>query len=259
MREVTVNEPLVKVEKVCKSFGDLQVLKDVDLEVRRGEVVVIIGPSGAGKSTFLRCLNWLETADSGRIFIDGELLGYRIVKGHLKKARESQINRIRSQVGMVFQRFNLFHNFTALQNIIEGPIHVRKMPVAEAEELGMKLLRRVGLEDKVHSYPSTLSGGQQQRVAIARALAMNPKLMLFDEVTSALDPETVKEVVDVMEEVAHEGMTMVVVSHEMGFTREAADRIVFMDQGQMIEEGSPEEFFENPKSERTRLFLSKVL
>jgi polar amino acid transport system ATP-binding protein len=254
-----VDMPLVRVEGISKSFGSLQVLRKVNLEVERGEVVVIVGPSGAGKSTFLRCLNWLEHVDDGRIYIDGQLMGYRDVAGALKKDSEARINAMRSQIGMVFQKFNLFHHFTALENIIEGPIKVRKMPKPKAEELGAKLLKRIGLEEKASSYPSTLSGGQQQRVAIARALAMNPKLMLFDEPTSALDPEMVKEVVDVMEEVASEGMTMIVVSHEMGFTREAADRIVFMDQGQIMEEGSPDEFFKNPKNERTRLFLSKVL
>jgi ABC-type polar amino acid transport system ATPase subunit len=254
-----VNPPLVKAENVSKSFGQLQVLKDISLEVHRGEVVVIIGPSGAGKSTFLRCLNWLEPIDSGRIYIDGELLGFRFVKDKKKKDSESHLNKMRSQIGMVFQRFNLFNHFTALQNVIEGPISVRKMKHSDAKDLGMKLLTRVGLKEKADSYPSTLSGGQQQRVAIARALAMNPKLMLFDEVTSALDPEMVREVVDVMQELAQDGMTMILVSHEMGFAKQTADRILFMDSCRIIEEGSPKDFFENPKHERTKEFLSKIL
>jgi polar amino acid transport system ATP-binding protein len=254
-----VDLPLVKVENVSKSFGKLQVLKDISLEVHRGEVMVIIGPSGAGKSTFLRCLNWLEPIDSGRIYIDGELLGFRLAKGKIKKDSESHLNRMRSQIGMVFQRFNLFNHFTALQNVIEGPISVRKMKPSEAKDLGMQLLTRVGLKEKADSYPSTLSGGQQQRVAIARALAMNPKLMLFDEVTSALDPEMVREVVDVMQELAQDGMTMILVSHEMGFAKQTADRILFMDACKIIEEGAPQDFFENPKHPRTKEFLSKIL
>jgi polar amino acid transport system ATP-binding protein len=254
-----VNTPLVKVENIYKSFGELQVLKNISLEIKRGEVVVIIGPSGAGKSTFLRCLNWLEPIDSGRIYIDGELLGSRFVKGKMKKDNESHINKMRSQIGMVFQRFNLFKHFTALQNVIEGPLSVRKMKPSEAKDLGMSLLIRVGLREKADSYPSTLSGGQQQRVAIARAMAMNPKLMLFDEVTSALDPEMVREVVDVMKELAKDGMTMILVSHEMGFTKETADRILFMDDCQIIEEGTPEDFFKHPKHQRTKKFLSKIL
>ena len=255
-----MSDLLVQIEDVHKSFGQLEVLKGITFEIKRGDVVVIIGPSGAGKSTLLRCINWLETVDSGRILIDGKPMGARVgPDGRLAKDSEAHINKMRAQIGMVFQRFNLFQHLTALENITEGPINVLKMHKDKAVELGMKLLERVGVGEKAHNYPVTLSGGQQQRVAIARALAMNPKLMLFDEPTSALDPEMVKEVVDVMEELAGDGMTMILVSHEMGFARETADRIVFMDQGQLIEEASPEDFFQNAQNERTKQFLSKVL
>lgn len=255
-----MEKPLLQAIDVKKSFGALEVLQGVNIEVNRGEVLVIIGPSGGGKSTFLRCINGLEEVNGGRILIGDDVIAPSSErKGANKKTREVSLNRMRSEIGMVFQRFNLFQHYTAIENIIEGPIQVRHLPVDEARALGMKLLERVGLKEKADAYPSTLSGGQQQRVAIARALAMNPKLMLFDEPTSALDPEMVKEVIDVMEELVAEGMTMVVVSHEMAFAKEAATQIAFMDQGVIIEEASPEEFFNNPKSERTTQFLSKIL
>ena len=240
---------MVKVKQLHKRFGDLHVLRGIDLEVKKGEVVVIIGPSGSGKSTFLRCINHLEQPSSGEIHIDG---------GNLDDG-SVDINLIRRTVGMVFQQFNLFPHLTALQNVCLAPTKVLNMPVAEAEELGRELLKKVGLADKEAAYPQQLSGGQQQRVAIARALAMKPKLMLFDEPTSALDPEMIGEVLMVMKELALDGMTMLVVSHEMGFAREVADRIVFMDEGLIIEEGEPSEFFSNPKHERTKAFMSKIL
>ncbi|HAF67152.1 MAG TPA: amino acid ABC transporter ATP-binding protein [Bacillota bacterium] len=240
---------MVKVKQLHKRFGDLHVLRGIDLEVKKGEVVVIIGPSGSGKSTFLRCINHLEQPSSGEIHIDGVNLDDGSV----------DINLIRQSVGMVFQQFNLFPHLTVLQNICLAPVKVLKMPEAQAEELARQLLRKVGLADKEPAYPHQLSGGQQQRVAIARALAMKPKLMLFDEPTSALDPEMIGEVLMVMKELALDGMTMLVVSHEMGFAREVADRIVFMDAGLIIEEGEPSEFFTNPKHERTKTFLSKIL
>lgn len=240
---------MVKVKQLHKRFGDLHVLRGIDLEVKKGEVVVIIGPSGSGKSTFLRCINHLEQPSSGEIHIDGVNLDDGSV----------DINLIRQSVGMVFQQFNLFPHLTVLQNICLAPVKVLKMPEAQAEELARQLLRKVGLADKEPAYPHQLSGGQQQRVAIARALAMEPKLMLFDEPTSALDPEMIGEVLMVMKELALDGMTMLVVSHEMGFAREVADRIVFMDAGLIIEEGEPSEFFTNPKHERTKTFLSKIL
>lgn len=240
---------MVEVKQLHKSFGDLHVLRGIDLEVKKGEVVVIIGPSGSGKSTFLRCINHLEQPSSGEIHIGGVNLDDGSV----------DINLIRQSVGMVFQQFNLFPHLTVLQNICLAPVKVLNMPQADAEELARELLRKVGLADKESSYPHQLSGGQQQRVAIARALAMKPKLMLFDEPTSALDPEMIGEVLMVMRELALDGMTMLVVSHEMGFAREVADRIVFMDEGLIIEEGEPSEFFSNPKHERTKAFLSKIL
>jgi len=255
-----VERHLVTAEHVKKVFNGLEVLKDVNLEVRRGEVVVIIGPSGAGKSTFLRCINGLEDVDGGRILIGEDVMAPRSQRGGKGgKAGEAALNRMRSDIGMVFQRFNLFQHLTVIGNVTEGPIQVRHAHKDEAYELGLRLLQRVGLSDKADEYPCTLSGGQQQRVAIARALAMNPKLMLFDEPTSALDPEMVKEVIDVMEELVADGMTMIVVSHEMAFAREAATRIAFMDQGVILEEAAPDEFFANPKNERTQLFLSKIL
>lgn len=252
-------EAMIRAENIHKRFGSLEVLKGIDLTVRQGEVVVVIGPSGSGKSTLLRCLNYLETIHEGRIYIDGQLLGKREVNGRLVEDKPENIDRIRAEIGMVFQRFNLFPHMTALGNVIEAPIHVRKMPKAQAEEMGMALLRKVGLEDKQDAYPSKLSGGQQQRVAIARALAMQPKIMLFDEATSALDPELVGEVLGVMQQLAKEGMTMVVVTHEMGFAREVGDRVIFMDGGKIVEEGPPEQIFTTPREQRTKDFLGKIL
>ena len=244
---------------VHKRFGRLEVLRGVDMDVARGEVVVVIGPSGSGKTTFLRCINHLERVDGGRIYVDGELVGYREKNGRLVEDREAEVARKRAAIGMVFQRFNLFPHLTALGNVVEAPLRVKKLPRREADELGRGLLQKVGLADKLNAYPAQLSGGQQQRVAIARALAMQPKLMLFDEATSALDPELVGEVLEVMKSLAREGMTMIVVSHEMGFTREAADRIVFMDEGVIVEEGPPEELFTRPLQPRTQAFLGKIL
>jgi len=244
---------------VQKRFGRLEVLRGVSLEVDRGQVVVLLGASGSGKTTLLRCINHLEVVDGGRVYIEGELVGYREVDGRLREDSEREVARKRSAIGMVFQRFNLFPHLTALNNVIEAPVHVRKLPRKEAARMGRELLAKVGLADKVDVHPSRLSGGQQQRVAIARALAMEPKLMLFDEPTSALDPELVGEVLEVMQSLAREGMTMIVVTHEMGFAREVADRLVFMDEGVILEEGSPEELLRDPRQERTRTFLSKVL
>src|SRR6266852_2154217 len=253
------DKEMVRAEQIVKRFGNLTVLNGVDLSVKRGQVVVVIGPSGSGKTTMLRCLNHLEKIDSGRIYIDGELLGYREVNGRLLEDREAVIARMRSQIGFVFQRFNLFPHKTALENIIEAPMHVLHQPRAEVTERAMGLLEKVGLIEKAHVYPHKLSGGQQQRVAIARALAMNPKLMLFDEATSALDPELVGEVLKVMRQLAEEGMTMVVVTHEMGFAREVADDVIFMDKGVIVEEGSAEQVFDNAQNERTRGFLRSIL
>ena len=251
--------PMIKAEAIHKRFGRLDVLRGVDLVVQPGEVTVIIGPSGSGKSTLLRCINHLEKIDGGRIEVNGHLIGYRERNGKLVEDTEKSIARQRTQIGMVFQRFNLFPHMTALENVIEAPVHVlgvpRRQAVAEAETL----LARVGLADKRDVYPGKLSGGQQQRVAIARALAMKPALMLFDEPTSALDPEVIGEVLAVMAELAHGGMTGIVVTHEMGFAREAADRVVMMDDGGIIEGGTPEELFGNPQQARTRAFLSKIL
>ena len=263
----TINDPLstqkqqaivVQFEKVNKYFGDLHVLKDIDLTVTKNEVLVIIGPSGSGKSTLLRSINHLEKINSGRINVFGRMVGYCERNGKLVEEKEDIIAQQREQIGMVFQRFNLFPHLTALQNIIEAPIHVRKMGLTEARAEGQRLLARVGLSDKADCYPRQLSGGQQQRIAIARSLAMKPGLMLFDEPTSALDPEMIGEVLDVMEELAQE-MTMIVVSHEMGFARATADRVIFMDDGNIIEEGTPEQVFDEPTQERTKAFLSKVL
>ena len=256
--KLTDSNIIVKAERVNKYFGSLHVLKDIDIEVRKNEVVVIIGPSGSGKSTFLRCINHLEKINSGHIYVNGHMIGYHDRNGKLAEDSERNIARQRAEIGMVFQRFNLFPHLTAIENIIEAPTRVRRIPVEQARVDGERLLARVGLADKRDQYPNQLSGGQQQRVAIARALAMKPSLMLFDEPTSALDPEMIGEVLDVMKELAHE-MTMIVVSHEMGFARAAANRIVFIDQGQVIEQASPEDFFAHPSSERTRLFLSQIL
>lgn len=250
---------MVKMEKVDKSFGTLQVLKNIDLEVYKGEVVCIIGPSGSGKSTLLRCLNHLERITSGRVFIEGEMIDERLAGKDQLKVSQKKISEICSELGMVFQRFNLFPHMTVFENIIEAPVTVKKVPKQEATAYAIELLKKVGLEDKKDEYPSRLSGGQQQRVAIARALAMKPKIMLFDEPTSALDPELVGEVLEVMKDLAREGMTMLVVTHEMGFAREVCNRVIFMDNGEIKEEGTPEEIFTSPKNERTRSFLQKVL
>jgi polar amino acid transport system ATP-binding protein len=244
---------------VHKHFGRLEVLKGVSLDVGFGETVCVIGPSGSGKSTFLRCINHLETIDDGRIEVNGHLIGYRERNGKLVEDSDRNIAKQRCEVGMVFQRFNLFPHKTALENVIEAPIKVRGVKKEEAVKLGEQLLERVGLSDKRDVYPGKLSGGQQQRVAIARALAMRPALMLFDEPTSALDPETIGEVLAAMKELAEEGMTMIVVTHEMGFAREAADRVVMMDEGKIIEDGTPEHFFTAPAHDRTKQFLSKIL
>ena len=253
-------ELIIEALDIHKSFGTLQILKGISLQVRRGEVVVLIGASGSGKTTFIRCINLLEDIQGGRIRVNGRAMGYRERSdGSLVRDSERNIARQRRDIGMVFQRFNLFPHMTALENIIEAPIQVLGTPRAEALEQARGLLARVGLADKANHYPSMLSGGQQQRVAIARALAMKPQAMLFDEPTSALDPETVGEVLQVMKELAEEGMTMVVVTHEMGFAREVADRVVVLDQGELIEQGPPEQIFCHPSHPRTRAFLSRVL
>ena len=254
-----MSQQILRCDQVWKRFGKLDVLRGIDLEVSKGEVFVLVGPSGSGKSTLLRCINHLEVIDKGRIYIDGELLGYREVNGVLKEQDERSTARMRASIGLVFQQFNLFPHLSALGNIVEAPVQVKRVPKAEAVRAGKALLTKVGLGDKLDSYPSQLSGGQQQRVAIARALAMQPKLMLFDEPTSALDPELVGEVLDVMKNLAAEGMTMVVITHEMAFAREVADRVVFMDEGRVVEAAPPAEFFQNPREQRTRAFLSKIL
>ena len=251
--------PMVKAEAVHKSFGRLEVLKGISLEVQPSEVACLLGPSGSGKSTFLRCINHLEKIDAGRLWVDGELVGYRQSGDRLYELKESEVARERADIGMVFQRFNLFPHMTALENVIEAPMRVQGTPRAEAIQQGRELLERVGVADKLKTYPSQLSGGQQQRVAIARALAMQPKLMLFDEPTSALDPELVGEVLDVMRKLAADGMTMVVVTHEVGFAREVGDLVIFMDAGVVVEAGPPRAVFDNPEHQRTRAFLSKVL
>jgi len=251
--------PMVLAERVHKSFGRLEVLRGIDLEVMPGEVMCLLGPSGSGKSTFLRCINHLEKIDAGRLWVDGDLVGYRQHGNKLYELREREVCRRRAEIGMVFQHFNLFPHMTAIENVIEAPTHVRGETRAVALERGHALLDRVGLADKASAYPKQLSGGQQQRVAIARALAMQPKLMLFDEPTSALDPELVGEVLDAMRGLAGEGMTMVVVTHEIGFAREVGDTVVFMDGGVVVEQGSPAEIIANPQQDRTKAFLSKVL
>ena len=252
-------DPMFRAVDVHKRFGRLEVLRGVSMDVARGEVVVVIGPSGSGKTTFLRCINHLERVDGGKIYVDGELVGYREKNGRLVEDREAEVARKRAAIGMVFQRFNLFPHLTALGNVVEAPLRVKKLSRRDADELGRGLLQKVGLDEKLNAYPSQLSGGQQQRVAIARALAMQPKLMLFDEATSALDPELVGEVLEVMKSLAREGMTMIVVTHEMGFAREVADRMMLIDEGVIVEEGPPAQFFNNPRHERTKLFLSKIL
>jgi polar amino acid transport system ATP-binding protein len=250
---------VLRATGVEKRFGRLQVLRGVELEVERGEVVCLIGPSGSGKSTFLRCVNHLERIDGGRIWVNGHYIGYREREGALVEDAERSIARQRAEIGMVFQRFNLFPHMTALQNVVEAPTRVKGVPKDQAVAQGEALLARVGLGAKRDVYPGKLSGGQQQRVAIARALAMNPALMLFDEPTSALDPEVTGEVLGVIEELAGEGMTMIVVTHEMGFARRAAKRIAMMDDGEIIEAGSPKQFFQEPREPRTQQFLSKIL
>jgi polar amino acid transport system ATP-binding protein len=250
---------MVKAEGVHKRFGRLEVLKGISLEVQPGEVLCILGPSGSGKTTFIRCINHLEKIDAGRLWVDGELVGYRQSGDKLYELRDAEVCRKRAEIGMVFQRFNLFGHMTALENVIEAPIRVRRVSRDQAAKQAKALLDRVGLAEKYDSYPRQLSGGQQQRVAIARALAMQPKLMLFDEPTSALDPELVGEVLDVMRTLANDGMTMVVVTHEIGFAREVADTAVFMDDGFVVETGNPREVLVSPRHERTRAFLSKVL
>jgi len=249
----------VRAEDVHKSFGHTEVLRGIDLTVQPKETVVLIGPSGSGKTTFLRCINHLEKINGGRIYVGGHLIGYRREDDRIVEDSERNIAAQRARIGMVFQRFNLFPHMTALENVIEAPVHVKKVPKEQAIEIAKGLLVKVGLSEKANSYPSQLSGGQQQRVAIARALAMDPMLMLFDEATSALDPELVGEVLKVMEQLAVEGMSMVVVTHEMGFARHVADRVVFMDGGKVVEGGPPAQIFDSPQHERTKAFLSKIL
>ncbi len=250
--------PLVHAVNVHKSFYGVEVLKGIDIDVAAGEVICLLGPSGSGKTTFLRCINQLETIQGGRIWIDGELAGYEEKNGRLHRLNDQRIAAQRREIGMVFQRFNLFPHKTALANIMEAPVHVAGTGKTEAERRGRELLGRVGLGERCDAYPAQLSGGQQQRVAIARALAMDPKLMLFDEPTSALDPELVGEVLAVMRELADAGMTMIVVTHEMGFASEVADRVVFMDGGVVVEQGPPQEVINNPQHERTQAFLSRI-
>lgn len=240
---------MIQVDNLKKSFGKLEVLKDINIDVNSQEVVCVIGPSGSGKSTLLRCMNLLEQPTGGKIFIEGDEI----------TAPKTNINELRQRMGMVFQQFNLFPHMTVMENVILGPKRIRRKSQSEAERLGKQLLEKVGLVDKANVYPEKLSGGQQQRVAMARALAMEPRIMLFDEPTSALDPEMVGEVLEVIKDLAEEGMTMTVVTHEMGFAKEVADRVVFMDEGFIVEEGTPEELFDNPQNERTKSFLSKVL
>lgn len=252
-------EFMVDARSVRKSYGANQVLNGISLTVEQGEVLCIIGPSGSGKSTFLRCLNHLESINGGRIYVNDELMGYRQVGKVLHELKPKDIARQRQSIGMVFQRFNLFPHMTALQNVIEAPIGVAGVSAEDAKTLGLELLAQVGLADKADHYPAQLSGGQQQRVAIARALAMKPKLMLFDEPTSALDPELVGDVLDVMKNLAKAGMTMIVVTHEMGFAREVADKVVFIDKGLIVEQGTPKQVLDNPQESRTKAFLNKVL
>jgi polar amino acid transport system ATP-binding protein len=251
--------PMVKADRVCKNFGALKVLKGVSLEIGAGQVLCLVGPSGSGKSTFLRCINHLEQVNAGRLYVDGEIVGYSERGGKLYELHPRAAAKQRRDIGMVFQHFNLFPHRTALQNIIEAPLHVKGVKKSEAIARGKDLLEQVGMAEKATAYPAQLSGGQQQRVAIARALAMDPKLMLFDEPTSALDPELVGEVLGVMKKLAGEGMTMIVVTHEMGFAREVADQLVFMDAGVIVERGKPRDVLSNPQHDRTKAFLSKVM
>ncbi|MBA4775010.1 MAG: amino acid ABC transporter ATP-binding protein [Rhizobiales bacterium] len=255
----TDQKPLVQARNVHKSFDHLEVLKGIDLDVMPGEVVVILGPSGSGKSTFLRCINHLETIQKGSIAVDGEQIGYRVKNDRLEKLSSNSIARQRRKIGMVFQQFNLYPHMTVLQNIIEAPVGVHGESRKDATQNAMRLLERVGLSEKASSYPRQLSGGQQQRVAIARALAIKPKLMLFDEPTSALDPELVGEVLATMRDLASQGLTMIVVTHEIGFAKEAADRVIFMDGGNIVEMGKPEDVIGNPRHPRTQAFLSRFL
>ncbi len=259
MTDPARGEPVMRAVDVRKRFGQLEVLRGISMEIHPQETVVLIGPSGSGKTTFVRCVNHLERIDGGRITVHGELVGYREVTGRLIEDKETEIARKRMRIGMVFQRFNLFPHLTAIENVMEAPLHVRRTPRREAQRRAADLLARVGLADKHDTYPAMLSGGQQQRVAIARALAMDPELMLFDEPTSALDPELVGEVLAVMRQLAADGMTMLIVSHEMAFAREAANRVVFMDQGLIVEQGTPQQIFTSPQMERTQLFLRKFL
>ncbi|WP_305069347.1 MULTISPECIES: amino acid ABC transporter ATP-binding protein [unclassified Micromonospora] len=251
--------PMVQCRSLRKSFGRLEVLRGIDLTIERGRVVCVVGPSGSGKSTLLRCLNHLEEPQAGRVYVDGELIGYSERGGRLRPLPDARLRRQRESIGMVFQRFHLFPHRTALENVMEGLIAVKGVPTGDARQRAADLLDRVGLADRAHHYPAQLSGGQQQRVAIARSLAMSPKLMLFDEPTSALDPELVGEVLDVMKDLAASGMTMIVVTHEMGFAREVGDHLVFMDEGVIVEQGPPREILAAPQHDRTRAFLSKVL
>ena len=259
-REDRMDNNIIRIVNLHKSFGDLAVLKGIDLEVKKGTVVCIIGASGSGKSTLLRCLNYLERPEKGEIYIDGQLIGYRKAKdGQMKKARPKDIYNMRSEIGMVFQLFNLWPHKTVLENVTEGLIIVRKKKKTEAISIAETYLELVGLSDKKGQYPARLSGGQQQRVAIARALVMNPKIMLFDEATSALDPELVGEVLSVMEKLAKQGMTMVVVTHEMTFAEHAADRVIFLDEGVIAEDSTPDQMFSQPKNPRAEVFLKRVL
>lgn len=256
---MTDQQLVIDAQKVCKSFGHLEVLKGIDLQVPRGSVTCLIGPSGSGKSTFLRCVNHLEQFNAGRLYVDGELIGYKEKDGVLYEISAKEAARQRADIGMVFQNFNLFPHRTVLDNIIEAPVHVKSQPPATAKKRAMELLEQVGLAHKADAYPVQLSGGQQQRVAIARAVAMQPKLMLFDEPTSALDPELVGEVLQVIRSLAREGMTMLVVTHEIGFAREVADQVAFMDGGVIVEHGTPQQVIDNPQHNRTREFLSNLL
>ena len=259
MSDTARTEPMIRAEEIHKNFGSLRVLKGISLEVEKGEVLCLIGPSGSGKSTFLRCINHLEKVNAGRLYVDGDLIGYRQKGERLYELSPKEAARQRADVGMVFQHFNLFPHRTAIENIFEAPVQVKKQAAGAARARAAELLETVGLSAKAEAYPAQLSGGQQQRVAIARALAMDPKLMLFDEPTSALDPELVGEVLQVMRDLANDGMTMCVVTHEMGFAREVADKVAFMDGGRVVEIGTPAEVLENPKEERTQEFLSKLL
>ena len=256
---MTDQQLMIDAQKMCKSFGHLEVLKGIDLQVPRGSVTCLIGPSGSGKSTFLRCVNHLEQVNAGRLYVDGELIGYKEKDGVLYEISAKEAARQRADIGMVFQNFNLFPHRTVLDNIIEAPVHVKSQPPATAKKRAMELLEQVGLAHKADAYPVQLSGGQQQRVAIARAVAMQPKLMLFDEPTSALDPELVGEVLQVMRSLAREGMTMLVVTHEIGFAREVADQVAFIDGGVIVEHGTPQQVIDNPQHNRTREFLSNLL